>query len=242
METVQSGINQFGNRYIEVTQVQSKRRGRGCNLYAGLGCGCLTIFLITILTLIGILIYTQYTSWESNFQLESDPNYLISADQIEMSEREEISKKLEQFAQSNRDSDFVQLSPREVGILLIDNLNRSESGSYRLEQVYVEPFSGEWYLHMKGKWHGVDTPWIVVHLHKDNVESAQLEIPSVRVGNIRLESIGFKRLVEEINSGYREALQLVNSGAITSRSFQNIELQKDLMIIKGNKKSELSET
>jgi hypothetical protein len=71
-------------------------------------------------------------------------------------------------------------------------------------------------------------------ISKDTIESAQLYVSNIYLGNQLLPAKISNGLKEEINKGISDALVLVSENNFLGRTITNIELLEDEIVVKGS--------
>jgi hypothetical protein len=81
---------------------------------------------------------------------------------------------------ADEDTTFVKLNPNEVITLLV-NTNILNGGE--IENICITPAKGMWKIYVKVNLQGVQLPWFVLDISKDTIESAQLYVSNIYLGN-----------------------------------------------------------
>jgi hypothetical protein len=188
----------------------------------------LKALLIIFVVIIGILAYPtiSYLLWQKQFQAKM-PEMSCSSNTSDIMT---LDDKFKKFVLSEEDVTFIELSPDEVLSLLM-NTNIISGGE--VEGICIEPNSGIWNIFAKVSLQGVNLPWIRVDIAKDTMETAQLYVANIYVGNILVRENMAKGLKEQLNRGISDALILVNENSFLGRKIQNIELLNNKMVVKG---------
>lgn len=184
-----------------------------------------SILVITIIILLFVfLLLFKYYRWEKDFKRDIDTRYLVSTP---YSRSEELSKKIDLFTLSEQDNEYLELTPYELGGLILETADR-----YPIDQMYIYPQQGIWKIYLKVRYMNIPL-WLRVDINKDNMQTAQIYITKVYVGPY---SIGqMFSITANMNSGITDALLTVNENGFSGRYLENIELLNDKVVVKGSK-------
>jgi hypothetical protein len=198
----------------------------------------LLLFLSTIIILIGIgfISYLRYSKWEEG-ELSNQRITCISDIIDESSEEEDmgaiIEDKIKKFALSDTKTDFIVLTEEEMLYLFSENF--TEEGDIKVEDICIKPSEGVWQLYLKSKYKKVSLPWLVLDIVKDNIETAEVYIREVHVGDLELLSFLEARVREDFNRGISDGIIMLNENDFLGRRIDNIELLEDRLIFKGTR-------
>jgi len=198
----------------------------------------LLLFLSTIIILIGIgfVSYLRYSKWEEG-ELSNQRITCISDIIDESSEEEDlgaiIEDKIKKFALSDTKTDFIVLTEEEMLYLFSENF--TEGGDIKVEDICIKPSEGVWQLYLKSKYKKVSLPWLVLDIVKDNIETAEVYIREVHVGDLELLSFLEARVREDFNRGISDGIIMLNENDFLGRRIDNIELLEDRLIFKGTR-------
>ena len=198
----------------------------------------LLLFLSTIIILIGIgfVSYLRYSKWEEG-ELSNQRITCISDIIDESSEEEDlgaiIEDKIKKFALSDTKTDFIVLTEEEMLYLFSENF--TEEGDIKVEDICIKPSEGVWQLYLKSKYKKVSLPWLVLDIVKDNIETAEVYIREVHVGDLELPSFLEARVREDFNRGISDGIIMLNENDFLGRRIDNIELLEDRLIFKGTR-------
>lgn len=183
----------------------------------------LLILPICILLIVFLFVF-RYYSWISKFKEEINEKNLITTP---YKRSEEVEKKIMNFTLSEKETEYLELAPNEFVGLILEVLN-----TYSVKEIYVYPNTGIWSIYAKIR--VLNFPvWVSIDLNKDNMQTAQLYVTKVYIGPY---SIGqYFNIQESINVGIADALLTVNENGFSGRYFENIELLKDVVVVKGSR-------
>lgn len=189
----------------------------------------LSVFLIVLLIIIGIISIPviSYFVWQANLQKEISQLHCES----NLSEDISLDEKFKNFVLSEDDVTFVELNPDEV-TSLIGNTNIINGGT--IENICVMPHKNVWNVLAKVDLQGIKLPWLRLDVSKDTIESAQLYVSDIYVGNQLLPEKIVSALKSQINKGISDALILVSENNFLGRTITNIELLEDKIVVKGS--------
>jgi len=176
----------------------------------------------------------DYLTWESEFEdkrISSDYVYLQGESAEMLSES--IDRKVNEFSRSTQEVDFIEFTVDEAVYLIGEQYNQSLPENFEVQRLYVEPSQNNWYLYIQGTYQGMKLPWLILRVQKDDIETAQLYVSEMALGKYDFDTWGLLVIREDVNTGFQEALILVNENDFTGRRFENIELTDESMVIKG---------
>ena len=204
------------------------------------GCSCFSIFsfmaiflVLTAIIVIAFLIVSDYNSWQEDYLFERDTENIVYVEDVMLEEKDAVERLILDFSESSEEVDFIELTPYQVGIVLVDSISKALPEGVILDQIHIEPYERKWTIYLKTHNEKMSITWFALEIKKDDRESAVLEITTVLIGDLDLSVVGFGFIVDEVNDGYERALVLVNDSGITGRQLENIELGSDVIVIKG---------
>ena len=188
-----------------------------------------SVLLIIIFLILGVIAVPviSYFIWQNNLQKEISQLHCKSNLSADIS----LDEKFKDFVLSEEDVTFVELNPDEVALLL-GNTNIINGGI--IENVCVMPHEDVWNVLVKVNLQGIPLPWIRLDVAKDSIESAQLFVSNIYVGNQLLPEQIVSSLKSQINKGISDALILVSENNFLGRTITNIELLGDKIVVKGS--------
>ncbi len=167
----------------------------------------------------------NYQSWELEFsQLDGIVFIDLEAEKVD------LDKKILGYNQSRKEYAFVEFTKKESLFLISKSLGESLPDWVILEKAGLIPTHGFWRIYLKTSVWGKDLPWFEIWLLKDNVQSVDIYVEDLFLGNISLKNFG--GIVEKVNGGFTRSMRLINDGNFAGRIFENIELGSDGMVIK----------
>lgn len=169
----------------------------------------------------------NYFSWQKTFQ--SQLNQLVCKSNTESISN--LDDKFKEFVMSDEDITYVELSVPEV-LTLVEGTQIVEGA--QLQNLCVLPNEGIWTLYLKFSIQNINMPWVRVDIAKDNMETAQLYVKNIYVGNFTLPQKFDQNLKTSLNNGISDSITVVNENNFLGRKIQNIELLKDSIIVKGS--------
>jgi len=146
-----------------------------------------------------------------------------------------VNDKIDEFSESNESIDYVEFTEREALYLIGDNYGQSVPENFTVDRLFVEASTNDWVVYIQGSYQGIVLPWLVLRIEKDDIETAQLYVSELAIGKYDFDEWGLLAVREDVNTGFQDALILVNENDFTGRKFENIELTEDGMVIKGRK-------
>jgi len=184
----------------------------------------------------GYFVSKIYGDWRDGFEhvrLSTDFFYVGSEEYVEYGKS--LDDKLGEFQESLEMTDFVELYPEEVLVLFNRTVFNKDNSDWEPIRYTYENEESTWVIYMEVMYKKRLMPWIVFKVHKDPIESPELYIEELSIGDFSLDSYGFGFIRDNMNIGYSDAINSINESGFTGRVWQNIELELDRMIIKGAK-------
>lgn len=188
----------------------------------------LSVLLVLFLIIIGILAYPtiSYLLWQKQFKSQMASISCIS----NSSELTLLDEKFKNFVISEDKITFIELSTKEV-LSLLQSTDIISGGD--VKDICVSPSKGVWSIYADITLQGVSIPWIKIDVAKDTMETAQLYVQNIFVGNILVPENISKNIKTQLNKGISDALTLVNENNFLGRKIKNIELLNDKIVVKG---------
>jgi len=187
-----------------------------------------SVFLVLFLTIIGILAYPviSYLVWQKQLKSQMPNMSCIS----NTSELLTLDEKFKEFVMSEDNISFIELSSKEV-LSLLQSTDIISGGD--VKDICIEPSKGMWNIYTKISLQGINLPWIRLEVAKDTMETAQLYIPNIYIGNVLIPENMSQNIKTQLNKGISDALVLVNENSFLGRKIKNIELLSDKIVVKG---------
>jgi len=188
----------------------------------------LSVLLVIFLIIIGILAYPtiSYLLWQKQFKSQIPSMSCIS----NTSELLPLDEKFKEFVISEDSVNFIELSTKEV-LSLLQSTDIISGGD--VNDICIQPSKGIWSIYANISLQGINLPWIKIDVAKDTMETAQLYVSNLFVGNILVPENMSQNIKSQLNKGISDALVLVNENSFLGRRIQNIELLKDKIVVKG---------
>lgn len=194
------------------------------------------ISLIISITLVSILLFfvirSNYMSWERKFE---DSHLSTDYVKIEKSMVGDVDKLVVSFKESKKDIDFIEIDRSLFTNLLATNINENMPSNIRIKKGYVEASKGFWKIYYLTSVPILGDVWIYFDLNKDTVESTDVYITDMKLGNLSVRDWGGDSVISSVNNGIKEAMILITQKDFTGRTIRNIELDTESLIIKGEK-------
>jgi len=188
----------------------------------------LSVLLVIFLIIVGILAYPviSYLLWQKQFKLQMPNMSCIS----NTSELVALDEKFKDFVTSEEDINFIELSTNEV-LSLLQSTDIISGGD--VKDICIQPAKGVWSIYADITLQGINIPWIKIDVAKDTMETAQLYVQNISIGNILVPENMSENIKTQLNKGISDALTLVNENNFLGRKIQNIELLNDKIVVKG---------
>ncbi|HAM37179.1 MAG: hypothetical protein UR96_C0012G0002 [candidate division WS6 bacterium GW2011_GWC1_36_11] len=186
------------------------------------------ILLIIFLIFIGILVYPiiSYLLWQKQFQSQIPNMSCVS----NLTELLPLDEKFKGFVMSEDQNTFIELSTNET-LSLLQSTDIISGGE--VTNICIAPNSAVWSIYAKLSLQGINIPWVRLDIAKDTMETAQLYVSNIFVGNILVPEKITENIKTQLNKGISDALVLVNENNFLGRKIQNIELLNDKIVVKG---------
>ncbi|MBD3329089.1 hypothetical protein GF357_01190 [Candidatus Dojkabacteria bacterium] len=226
--------NQYSDFHNHI-QEQPKSKNGCCFFLVALPVSFFVVMVLAFL-IIFLNLRRNYQDWEKQFTSEVAQTEVLSmSDEAKMTElSDQVESKITAFSESTEIVDFIEFNVNEVEYLLGQKLSDSMPDGLEIDKIYIESGDGRWDIYFQPKSSTRKVfPWISLAVTKAEVESPRVKIDAVRVGEYDVSEFGVGFLVDDLNSGYTEALNLVNENEFTGRRFENIELEVNGLIVKG---------
>jgi hypothetical protein len=193
----------------------------------------LTIFIVFLMFFVALVAFLiiKANSWSKDFQSEINPAYMVN----EASTLDEaLDKKIQEYILSEDEVESVIFTPNEVAKIVYGSLQDMSSEAVNVSTVYIKPDEDIWKvcgLTRLEKFDGLNG-WVCADITKDDMQTAQLYVTTVSIQGISIDRV-FPSILTKINQGIAEALVTANENGFVGRTFENIELQEDQLVVKG---------
>lgn len=216
----------------EKRRLKKKVRGLGASFFLL----AIPVAILVSIFLLSLILYfvgrSSYQQWENDFNRTYLNEDLVT---IPEKESEYITTAIEEFKNSNNQVDFIEIPAKEFVELLAININRNVPSRINISKAHIEPEIGFWKIYLYTEVKGLGNAWLYFDLNKDSVESTDIYITDVKLGNISIRDWGGDGLVININEGIKDAMVLITQQDFTGRVIRNIELDEKNIIIKGER-------
>lgn len=190
------------------------------------------MFLILILISILVLLLSfksKYTKWEEEFTKNIKIENLVNRETASNT----YEGKVGHFVLSSSDTEFLQLTPMEVGQVFFNILDQYSNDNFQLSSVYIIPNKSKWEVCTKVDIKGISLdPWMCIDLNKDSIQSAQLYATYIHIGPYESRNT---QVVGKINTGIANSLTTVNENGFSGRYLENIELLEENIVVKASR-------
>ncbi len=186
----------------------------------------LFLLIFTFFSFLGFLLFRNYKTWENDF-LSSDVEFFDFKN-----ETVDLNEKILRYNESEREYAFIEFSKRESLFLFSKALDDSLPDWFEVEKTGLETSSGLWSFFVKTSVWDFELPWFEILLVKDQVQSIDIYIEDIFIGNFSFKNSFLNSTVEKANDGLKRAIRLVNDGNFAGRVFENIELHFEVLVIK----------
>lgn len=192
----------------------------------------LTVFtvLITLIVISLLFLFLKYKGWEREFESNIKEEYLLNSENIKDINIEE---KINRFALSFSDTEFLELTTKEIGSILYSVLESYlNTEQIALENIYIIPKSSIWDIYLKINYSDI-LFWVSFDIRKDSIQTPQIYTSSVKIGPFEINR--YIEIVDMINRGISESLVTLNENGFIGRYLENIELLDDRVVLKGSR-------
>ncbi len=193
----------------------------------------LTLFFLMASVLAFFILRNSYNNWTEDFLSANVMILNLSEDMYEI--EESLESKIFTYNADERDNVFIQITTEESLLLFSKALSESFPDLIEVTHMGLIPYRGNWFVYVKSEMYSVSLPWFGFNLRKDDVQSIDIYIEDVFLGNMSFKKLFLESFVEEINRGINRSLRLVNDGNFAGRIFENIELTEEYLVIRSRK-------
>jgi hypothetical protein len=189
--------------------------------------------ILIVLVILAIFLFFKSKIWEREFQSNINPDFLVSDSTLS----EDFNQRVEKYILSDDNTEFLSLSPQEVGHTIFGSLAQMVAESnLEITNVYVEPNETVWMVCARTRLKDVRNlyAWVCTDITKDDMQTAQIYLSNLEVHGINVSDI-YPKSLTMINQGIAEALVTANENGFVGRVFENIELLEEELIIKGSR-------
>ncbi len=184
------------------------------------------LLILTFVFFLTFLFVKNYQSWEKTFP---EPDILI----LDFpNDSTSLDEKIKKYNEDQSEYSFIELTKEESLLLMSNSFEQSLPDWVELEKTGLHTTQGTWSLYLKTKAFSFEMPWLEIILVKENLQSVEILVKDVSVGDLSLRNINLGFVIEEINDGFGRAMRLVNDGNFAGRIFENIELGDQNLVIK----------
>jgi hypothetical protein len=184
------------------------------------------LLVVSFLSFLIFLFAKNYQSWEETFPSSDIFILEIPNDQIS------LDGKIREYNEEGKEYSFIEFTKEESLFLLSDATGNSLPDWVELEKTGLYTSKGLWKFYLKTKAFSFEMPWLEIILKKEDVQSVEIFVEDVSIGDLSLKNIGFSSVVSKIDDGFGRAIRLVNDGNFAGRVFENIELGDENLVIK----------
>ncbi len=186
----------------------------------------LFILFVSFSSLLFFLFSNNYKDWQEGFESSSIEMLDFKDNQIE------LDGKIQEYNEAESEYAFIEFDKRESLFLLSMSLDESLPDWVEIEKTALETSRGNWRFFVKSQVLNFSFPWLQISLSKEEVQSVDVYIDDIFLGDLSFKNIYLDFVVENANRGLARAIQLVNDGNFAERVFENIELAEDSLIIR----------
>jgi hypothetical protein len=191
--------------------------------------GVAILFVFFFLILISLYKY-NYEQWEESF-LKSDAFFLNLDENTEDLEKN-IEKKILDYNRRSEEYTFIEFSNEEFLFLFGSGLSESSPDWLNVKKSALISSPGRWVFYFKSSFRDTSLPWIGFVLTKEDMQSVDLFVEDILIGNVSVRNISFESIVEDVNEGINHSMRLINDGNFAGKVFENIELGSESVTIK----------
>lgn len=184
------------------------------------------VLIISFFSFLFVFFSKSYEAWEEEFE-KSEILFLDLGEEIDLEE------KIQEYNRVTDEYSSIVFSKEEALFLISQALDESLPDWIDVQKVGLDASRGEWDFFLKTEVFERDMPWVKVEISKkEDIQSVDLEVDDIFLGDFSLNRFGFGNVVENVDGGVKRAMQLVNDGNFAGRVFENIELGEEELIIK----------
>lgn len=191
----------------------------------------LFILFFSFLSFLLFLFSNNYKNWEKEF-LNSEVLFLDFKN-----ENLDLDEKISEYNRVEGEYAFIELTQEESLFLFSNALSESLPDWIEIQKTGLVTSEGEWIFYIKSNAWNISLPWFGIFLFKENIQSIDIYIEDIFLGDFSSKNFGLYSILEKSNSGLERAIKLVNDGNFAGRIFENIELGQESLIIKSRNTS-----
>lgn len=187
------------------------------------------IFIILIVSFTSFLFFlfsNNYKQWEEEFYSSDLEIFDFQKDSVDLDE------KILEYNRTESEYAFIEFNETESIYLFASSLNESLPNWIEVQKVALQPSRGYWIFFVKGKAFDLSLPWFQVAIGKEEIQSVDIYIDDIFLGNFSFRNLGLGSVVESADNGLERATMLVNDGNFAGRVFENIELGEKSIVIR----------
>ncbi|GEM_PF-3235650 len=191
--------------------------------------GVFLLILLFILLIFFLVLRSTYLSWKE--ERESDLVILDLEEDISGYERE-LEESIEEYSRAEGTYSFIELSKKESLLLFSKAFEDSLPNVFQVNKMGLLADYGEWRVFVKTEAFSIDLPWIGFYLKKEGMQSIDIYVEDIFLGNVSLSRLFLRSQVESINEGISKSIELIGKGEFLGKEFENIEFKEDEMVIR----------
>ena len=171
--------------------------------------------------------------WRKEFESSINSEYVVD----QTSEIEErLNERIEEYILSGDKTDFIIFTPQEVSQIIFNSLTDiTADGWIEITSVYVKPAERIWNICALMNLQGNRKlkAWVCTDVTKDDMQTAQLYITNLAIQGVDIGTV-FPSILTKVNQGIAEALVVANENGFVGRVLENMEIEREQLIVKGS--------
>ncbi len=226
-EEKEKGSEEKKSKKVTKKKVEKKVKKESNLLLYLLPLFTVLVLIFSFTSFLFVFFSNSYEAWEGDFE-KSEVLFLDFRE-----ESVDLEDKIQEYNKVTDEYSSIVLSQKEALFLISQALDESLPEWASVQETALDTSVGNWNLFVKTQAFERTMPWLSIEFSKKkDIQSVDIYVENISVGNFSLKRFGFERVVENVNGGVQRALQLVNDGNFAGRVFENIELGEEELIIK----------
>ncbi len=188
------------------------------------------LLLLSIFVFTFLILRMNYAQWKVDF--DRADLVMLDLDEDLRDLKSSLESKIADYNESEETHSFLELNQEESLLLFSVALEESLPKGFEVRKMSLISNPGNWYVYFKTDFHSFSLPWIAINLKKEDVQSVDIYVEDLFLGNMSFKGLFLGSLVDSINQGIAHSIKLVNDGNFAGKVFENIELREDGLVIR----------
>jgi hypothetical protein len=193
------------------------------------------LLLAAILVFIFLILRMNYAQWKEDY--DSADLVVLNLEGDLRDFEDALESKIIDYNTSESGHSFLELNQEESIFLFSRALEESLPTGFEVKKMALISEPGNWYIYFKTDFNSFSFPWIAINLMKEDVQSVNVYVEDLFLGNMSFRKLFLGFLVDSVNQGIRNSIELVNDGNFAGKVFENIELRENGLVIRSRRVS-----